>query len=129
MVCALAFHPLESGESFARFGRSPLNCILLLDHDPHHAAAVMAALPNVPCRTIVAPDLNGALHLLHVQPVECAIITCVSDIAWHHQIDFILQAARELPDPPDIICLLRGPYRGPSDRVYAARKGFVLIHE
>lgn len=106
-----------------------MNRILLLDHDPHHAAAVVAALRSVPCRTIVVPDLNGAIHLLHVQPVECAIITCASDTAWHHEIDVILQAARELPDPPDIICLLRGPYRGPSDRVYAARKGFVLIHE
>jgi hypothetical protein len=30
---------------------------------------------------------------------------------------------------PPIICLMRGPYRGPNERVYAARKGFKVVYE
>jgi len=106
-----------------------MSFVLLLDPDPHHAAAVVGALRVISCKTLVASDLRNAIHLLSTQAVECVVMASVADGVWHHEVDAISHAAHELPDPPDIICLLRGPYRGPNDRVYAARKGVVLIHE
>ena len=106
-----------------------MNQILLLDPDPHHAAAVMAALRGIPCRVLVVPDLCNAIHLVRVQTVECVVVVSSPDTDWQTLVDAIQLTARGLPDQPDIICLLRGPYRGSNDRVYAARKGFVLLHE
>ena len=106
-----------------------MNRILLLDPDPHHAAAVVGALRGIPCKAIVVPDLRNAIQLMRVRAVECVVVVSHLESDWRIQVDAIQLAAREQPDAPDIICLLRGPYQGPTDRVYAARKGFVLIHE
>lgn len=107
----------------------PVNCTLLFDPDSNHAAAVMAALRGIPCRVLVVPDLRNAVHLMRVQAFECVVVVSHPEDDWHTLMDAVQLAARALPDPPDVICLLRGPYRGSNDRVYAARKGFVLLHE
>jgi len=106
-----------------------MNRILLLDPDPYHAAAVVGALRGIPCKAIVVPDLRNAIQLMRVQVVECVVVVSHPKSDWQIQVDAIRLVARDQPDPPDTICLLRGPYQGPTDRVYAARKGFVLLHE
>jgi hypothetical protein len=106
-----------------------MNCILLFDPDLHYAAAVMTALRGIPCRVLVSPDLRNAIHLMHVQALECVVVVSPPEADWRTLVDAVQLAAREVPEPPDVICLLRGPYRGSNDRVYAARKGFVLLHE
>ena len=106
-----------------------MSIVLLVDPNPHHAAAVVGALRGISCKIIVIPDRPNAIHLMRVHAVECVVMASASDVDWHQETDILLQAAHELPNPPDIICLLRGPYQGPNDRVYATRKGFVLIHE
>ena len=106
-----------------------MNRILLLDPDPHHAAGVVGALRGIPCKAIVVPDLRNAIQLMRVQAVECVVVVSHPESDWRSLVDAIQLATRELTEPSDIICLLRGPYHGPTDRVYAARKGFVLLHE
>jgi len=106
-----------------------MNYILLFDPDSHHAAAVMAALRGIPCRVLVVPGLQNAIQLMRVQAVECVVVVSHPEADWQALMDSVQIAARAQFDPPDLLCLLRGPYRGSNDRVYAARKGFVLVHE
>jgi hypothetical protein len=48
---------------------------------------------------------------------------------WNVGVEAIRHATNHMPEMPQIVCLLRGPYRGPAEKVYAAMKGFKVIYE
>jgi hypothetical protein len=103
--------------------------VLLLDFDVRHAEHVVKALATIFCQTVVRADLESALGLLHEQKVEVVIVAPAPGEDWIGVVEAIRHEARQMDSPLHIVCLLPGPYRGPNERVYAARKGFTVIYE
>jgi hypothetical protein len=103
--------------------------ILLLDANPEHAQRVALALRAIHCQTIVRANLQSAVEVLHLKSVEGVILTPSSRNNWQTEIETLRGALNFMDEPPWIVCLLSGPYRGSDDRVYAARKGFSVVYE
>jgi hypothetical protein len=103
--------------------------VLLSDPDSQHAREIASTLRTLSCQTTTCSDLPTALLLLETEYFEVVLVVASCKTGWELTVDAIRQAAWNLSDPPQVICLLRGPYRGPSERVYAARKGFKVVYE
>jgi hypothetical protein len=103
--------------------------ILIFDPDANHANDLAWALGSISCQTTICLDLRRATSLLFVRSFDAVIVSAKSRSDWTGPMEAIRQAALRSPDPPQIVCLLRGPYNGPTERVYAARRGVKVIYE
>jgi hypothetical protein len=103
--------------------------VLLLDADGRHAKQVEGALRAISCQTTISADLQSSISLLQRQQFDAVVVVSNPGMDWDIRVEFIRHAALRLPEPPLIVCLLRGLYRGPNERVYAARKGFKVVYE
>jgi hypothetical protein len=103
--------------------------ILIFDPDANHANDLAWALGKISCHTTICLDLQRATSFLLVRAFDAFIVSATSSSDWRGLMETIRQAALQSPDPPQIVCLLRGPYSGPTERVYAARRGFKVIYE
>ena len=103
--------------------------VLLLDADEHHAKQIEWALRSISCQTTTCAETESAISLLHRQRCDVIVVVCRPGMDWDIRIEFIRHAVIQLPEPPRIVCLMRGPYRGPNERVYAARRGFKVVYE
>lgn len=103
--------------------------ILLLDTDAEHARQIAAVLGCIPCQTTICVDAQTAVTLLKKRTFDVVLVVAVPKLDWDVQVEFVRHAALQVPEPPQIVCLLRGPYRGPAERVYGARKGFKVMYE
>ena len=103
--------------------------VLLLDPDGDHAKQIEWVLRGISCQTTACTDVQGALSLLQRRQFDVVLVVSVPGVDWDLRVDFIRRAVIRLPDSPQIVCLLRGPYRNPAERVYAARKGFKVVYE
>lgn len=103
--------------------------ILLIDPDPEHACAVARALEMLRCKIAICPDHESAASLISVQAFAVIVAAVTPSPGWDGLVDAVRHVALQLPQSPQIVCLLRSPYRGPSERVYAARRGFRVVYE
>jgi hypothetical protein len=103
--------------------------ILIFDPDANHANDLAWVLESISCHSTICLDLQSASSLLSVRAFDAVIVSATSRNDWTGPMEAIRQAALRSPDPPKIVCLLRGPYNGPTERVYAARRGFKVIYE
>jgi DNA-binding NtrC family response regulator len=103
--------------------------ILIVDPDTIHACTVTEALRRVSRSILACTCAEDAIAAIEREALAVIIVVADVRIDWYVDVDVIRHVAFQHPDPPRIICLLRGPYCGPSDRVYATRKGFKVIYE
>lgn len=103
--------------------------ILLFDPDAEHARQVAAALRCISTQTMICADIQSAVSLLNARVFDVALVVALPGLDWDLPVEFIRHSALRCAEPPQIVCLLRGPYRGPNVRVYAARKGFKVVYE
>jgi DNA-binding NtrC family response regulator len=103
--------------------------ILVVDPDTIHSFAVAEALRRVSRSILTCTRVEDAIVVMEREAL--AVIVVVADIRvnWYADLDAIRHVALGQSNPPRIVCLLRGPYCGPSDKVYGARKGFTVIYE
>jgi DNA-binding NtrC family response regulator len=103
--------------------------VLLLDADQDHATAIAWALRNISCQTTTSSNLRSVLSFLQTQKFEVVVVVTTPGPNWNVAVETILYATTHMTELPQVVCMLRGPYRGPNERVYAARKGFRVIYE
>jgi AmiR/NasT family two-component response regulator len=103
--------------------------ILLLDPDPSHASGVADALRVASCQTIIAANVSGVPRLLQVHPVDVVVIVSHSASNWMAEAEQVRNLVSAMENPPQVLCVLRGPYRGPEGRVYGAQCGIRVIYE
>ncbi len=103
--------------------------VLILDSDSAHAAELAHGLHAASCRTTVCSERQQAYDILRKQQVDIAIL--VSDFAtdWKSSAKWLRYAVGHLQDTPQFVCVLRGPYQGPSERLYRMRHGVRVIYE
>jgi hypothetical protein len=77
----------------------------------------------------VASTAPDALELLHLHQFDLLILSALSNENWHVSMDALRTSVSQLNNPPKMLCVLRGPYRGPAAEVYGARRGFRVIYE
>lgn len=103
--------------------------LLLLDADGHHARQVQSALRRLSSQTTICTDLQSVIYSIQRQRFDLIIVVADPGLDWDIGVEFVRHSAFRMPDPPQIVCLLRGPYQGPNQRVYAARRGFKVVYE
>lgn len=103
--------------------------VLLIDADREHGQQVASALRSIACSAILCADLPIALSLLRAERFDAIVIVAKGGSDWELPIEPLRHAVLEAKEPAPVICLLRTPYRGPSERVYAARRGFKVAYE
>lgn len=106
--------------------------VLLLDPDAQHRDTVKSLFRShfgslVACST--ASTVADALELLRQHQFDILILSALSNENWHVCMDAVRTALGQSSNPPKILCVLRGPYRGPAAEVYGARRGFRVIYE
>jgi hypothetical protein len=102
--------------------------VLLLDPDPVHAAELKTALRALTGDTTVCGRLEEVSRLLR-ERTEVLIAVSEGGELWKAEAKRLRQLTDKVAGTIQIICLLRGPYRGPGDRLHGARHGIRVIHE
>jgi hypothetical protein len=103
--------------------------VLLLDTDSEHATNITWALRSISCQITTCSSLRSAVSFLQMQKFEVFVVVTTPGPSWSVAVEAIRQAINHMSEMPQIVSLLRGPYRGPAEKVYAARKGFRVIYE
>ena len=109
--------------------KSPISQVLIVDSDPIHAADLEDALHTVACRVLVCAGKEGALNTIRAEHVDLVIMVPPSPALWRKDADSFCGAVRQLEEQPQIVCLLRGPYKGSSERLYGDRLNIKVLYE
>ena len=103
--------------------------VLILDSDSAHAAELARRLQAASCRTTVCSERQQACDILRKQQVDIAILVSDSTTDWKSSAKWLRYAVNHLQDTPQFVCVLRGPYLGPRERLYGTRHGVRVIYE
>ena len=103
--------------------------VLLFDSDSQHAIGVADALRGRVGRLIVCSALDDALATLRKQPCDLLIYAADPTTEWKASMEIVRWMISQLQEPPELLCLLPGPRRGPDERVYAAQRRFGVVYE
>lgn len=103
--------------------------LLLIDSEPEHAGAVARSLRSLSFEVAICTGVHAAVPLLESQSFAAIVIVTLRSAGWDGLVETIRQVALQKSEPLPIVCLMRGAYRGPAEKVYAIRKGFQLIYE
>lgn len=102
---------------------------LIIDTDRRRAMEIAGALRIIGCRGVVRTSISEAIDLLSLEPVDVLIVSEGQSTCWQNAVMALLSILQELPNRPQIFSILRGPYRGPADRLWGARRGVRVIYE
>lgn len=103
--------------------------LLLVDADAEHADSIMRALRSRLCTVSLCNSVENGTAVIAQRTFDAVIVSLFRAQGWDFLVDRIRHAALRTSQPPQVICLLRGPYRGPAEKVHAARKGFRVVYE
>ena len=103
--------------------------ILIFDADSDLAIDLEHRLREVSCRTFVCTHKQQMFDVLKKHQLDVAILICGVSVDWKAAAASLRNAVRQLHSQPQIVCVLRRPYNGPSDRLYGARQGVRVIYE
>ncbi len=106
-----------------------MDTILILDPDPEHAAALGRALMALSCRAILCRGRREALDILRRRVVDIVVLVAKVTDEWKACMEALSGVATQCTNPPGITCIIRGPYGGPSEKLYGARRGIRVIYE
>ena len=109
--------------------RTPTDRVLIVDADALHVAALEDELRTVNCRVSVCSGLQAAVATLRAEHVDLVVMVPPFPARWKEDADSLCDAVRQLEDRPQILCILRGPYRGPGNRLYGDRLNVRVLHE
>jgi DNA-binding response OmpR family regulator len=109
--------------------RSPIDKVLILDADPIHAADLEDALDTVNCKVLVCAEQGAALNAIRTEFVDLVVMVPLSPMRWRRDAKSLCDAMSQLEEWPRIICVLRGPYRGPAERLYGDRLNIKVMYE
>ena len=103
--------------------------VLLVDSEIQHADLLSEMLRAISGQVTVCSGIPDAVALLRKKEFDTLIYSALPASNWRVGVESLRNAATSLQWPPEIVCFLRGSYRGPAERLYAERKGFRLIYE
>lgn len=106
-----------------------MDTILILDPDPEHASALERTLAGLSCRPIVCRQSREALAILRHRAVDVIVLVATANDEWRTCMESLTAATRQNANPPAMACVIRGPYDGPSEKLYGARRGIRVIYE
>lgn len=103
--------------------------VLILDPDATHAAELTHELRTVSSCTEVCSQSQEVIDIVNRRQIDVVILVSDSSSDWKRSAELLRDTVNPLPNPPQIVCVLRGEYRGPGDRLYGARRGIKVIYE
>lgn len=109
--------------------RRLINQVLIVDSDPTHAAGLENALQTVNCRVSVCTEQETALNIMRAERINIVIAVAPSAAQWRRDAHSLCDAVSQLEEQPQIVCVLRCPYRGPAERLYGDRLNIKVLYE
>lgn len=109
--------------------RSPIDQVLIVDSDPIHAADLENALHTVNCRVLVCPEQQAALNTMRAEHVDLVVLVPSSPALWRKNAELLCGALRQLEERPQIVYVLRCPYKGADERLYGDRLNIKVLYE
>ena len=103
--------------------------ILILDSGRTLAAELARGVQAISCHASLCSDKEQVIDIMGKQLVDIVILIACPEIDWKAGVEALRDALSQLQNPPQIVCILCGPYQGPSDRLYGARRGVRVIYE
>lgn len=103
--------------------------VLLLDPDVVHARQVASALESICCQTTMVAAQDFSAAFISEGKFDAVVVVSFGGSGWYGFMEAVRRAALQTICPPEIIALLRTPYRDPAEKVFAARKGFKVVYE
>ena len=109
--------------------RIRIDQVLIVDSDPIHVAELEDALQTVNCKVLVCPEQEAALNIMRAEHIDLVIMVPSSPALWRKDAECFCDAVRQLGERLQIVCVLRGPYKGPGERLYGDRLNIKVLYE
>jgi hypothetical protein len=104
--------------------------VLIIDSDPIHAAELEDALLAVNFRVFVSiEELPTAIEANLAVGINLVVFVPHFAAGWRNDLELICRATRSLVRQPAILCVLRWPSNGPSDRIFGDLLNVRVLHE
>jgi hypothetical protein len=99
-----------------------------LNYAAIHAAELELALK--PVRWVaVCSERQEAIEAVKSIDIDLVVLVPDPPIHWKKDAESIRGVIGELPNPPEVLCILRRPCKGPSDRLHGDRLKVKVIYE
>jgi DNA-binding response OmpR family regulator len=108
---------------------NPINRVLIWDADSTHLAELKDALRKINCRLSLCSDSRTAIEILQREPIDVVVMVPELPSFWKKDAEAICEAVGPLEDRPQVVCILRAAYKGPSDRLLGDKLKIRIIYE
>ena len=106
-----------------------MGSILVIDSDTQHAAELARAVQTDGHMVTVCTEVQQAVSCLKSRPVDAVVLVSNPVGDWRNNAAELRIYAFQIAEPPQIVCLLRGPHRGPAEQLYGSRRGLKVVYE
>jgi CheY-like chemotaxis protein len=120
---------MDSVEGFPMRTKRAIESVVVVDPDLVHAENLKEALVAAGCKVSVHPDPRNAVEALAAEEVDALVIVPRSRSWWMQDLKNLRDALTRLDNLPEILCLLRWPSEGPTDRLYGDQLDVRVLHE
>lgn len=103
--------------------------VVVVDSDSEHALVLKAHLEDAGCLVEICSNVRLAPVITGRQDTHVAVLVHQSPTWWRTDLRSFCDAVARLDRPPAVICLLRWPSQGPSDRLYGDELKVTMFHE
>lgn len=103
--------------------------VVIVDSDSDHALTLKSHLESVGCFVEVCSNARFASAMVTKQGAQVVVLVYQSPAWWKGDVRKLCDAMAKLDESPVVLCLLRWPPQGPSDRLYGDELKVVVFHE
>jgi DNA-binding response OmpR family regulator len=103
--------------------------VLIVDPDPVHAIALKESLEAANYFVSVHRDHRTAMQAVGSQGISTVVFVSSSPSWWRNDLKAFCESAANTKQAMDVICLLRWPSIGPTDRLFGDELNVRVLHE
>ena len=103
--------------------------VLIVDPDPIHAIALKEALEAANYFVSVHRNHQTATHAAVSQSISAVVFVSSSPSWWRNDLKAFCASVANTKHAMDIVCLLRWPSIGPTDRLFGDELNVRVLHE
>jgi DNA-binding response OmpR family regulator len=103
--------------------------VLIVDPDPIHAIALKEALEAANYFVSVHHDHRTAMHAVVSQGIRAIVLVSSSPSWWRNDLKTFCESVANIKHAMDVVCLLRWPSIGPTDRLFGDELNVRVLHE
>lgn len=103
--------------------------ILIVDPDPIHSTALKEALEAANYFVSVHRDHRTAMHAVVSEGISAVVFVSSSPSWWRNDLKAFCESMANTKHAMHVVCLLRWPSIGPTDRLFGDELNVSVFHE